>query len=179
MSQEQRNVPSYEIRGALVGGGVAVVALFVTIILIGRVGSFEAPVIIEAAVSTAHFFAAAAVGGSLTVLALLLTLLGLSLGSEYHFSDALYTRAAFLTRLSVTSIILGTAILLASAMPIGEVDQLAIYHDIFYYGLSAALSILGGLVISMGLLIGVILRGITDIGRSGAESDLLERPTRS
>ncbi|MBW3666615.1 MAG: hypothetical protein KY394_03360, partial [Actinobacteria bacterium] len=122
---------------------------------------------------TAHFLGTAVVGGAVTVLALLLTLLGLSLGSEHRFSDALYTRAAFLTWLSVAAIVLGTLVLLATAVPVKEVEQLATYYAIFYYVLAAALSLLGGIVIAMGIIIGFLLRGLIAIGHSESHSDLL------
>ncbi|MGH8947080.1 MAG: hypothetical protein ACRDVL_13160 [Acidimicrobiia bacterium] len=168
-------VSKHEVGRTLVGGGVAAVVLFLTIIWVGRVGAFEALRLIEAAVPTARFFAAAVVGGALTVLALLLTLLGLSLGTEFHFGDTLYARAAFLTRLSVISIVLATGILLAVAVPIEEVEELATYYAAFYYVLAGALAVLGGLVITIGLLIGLILRGVIAIDHSGAESDLVPK----
>lgn len=166
-------VSVHEVGRTLIGGGVAAVVLFFTIVVVGRVGSFEALRLIEAAVPTARFLAAAVVGGSLTVLALLLTLLGLSLGSEIQFSDALYARAAFLARLSVISIVLATGVLLAVAVPVAEAETLATYYAIFYYVLAAALAILGGLVITMGLLIGLLVRGVSAIGHSDADSDLI------
>ena len=163
-----------EIRGTLVGGGVAALVMFFIIIGVGRVHSFEALRLIEAALPTAHFLGAAAVGGSVTVLALLLTLLGLSLSSDFRFSDALYERAAFLTRLSVLAIMLGSLVLLAVAVPIEQVEDLATYYAVFYYVLVGALAILGGLVIAIGVIIGFLLRGLIAIGHSEAESDLLD-----
>lgn len=174
----QSRFPKQEIRGTLVGGAVAAVVFFSIIIGVGQLHSFEALGLIEAALSTAHFLGAAAVGGSVTVLALLLTLLGLSLSSDFRFSDALYERASFLTGLSVIAIALGTLVLLAVAIPISEVEELATYYAIFYYVLAAALSLLGGLVIAIGVIIGFLLRGLIDIGHSEADSDLLSEVGR-
>lgn len=168
------HVSKHEIRGTLIGGGVSAVVLFAIIIGVGRVHSFEALRLIEAAVPTARFLAAAVIGGAVTVLALLLTLLGLSLSSDFRFSDALYTRSAFLTWLSVAAIVLGTLVLLAVAIPIEEVEELATYYAIFYYVLAVALSLLGGLVIAIGVIIGFLLRGLIAIGHSERESDLLD-----
>lgn len=165
--------PKQEIRGTLLGGGVAALVLFFIIIGFGRVHSFEALRLIEAALPTAHFLGSAVVAGSVTVLALLLTLLGLSLSSDYRFSDALYERATFLTWLSVAAIALSTLVLLAVAIPIEEVEQLATYYAIFYYALAAALSLLGGLIIAIGVIIGFLLRGLIAIGHSEGDSDLL------
>jgi hypothetical protein len=163
----------HEIRGTLIGGGVSAVVLFFIIVVVGRVGSFEALRLIEAALPTARFLASAVLGSAVTVLALLLTLLGLSLSSDYRFSEALYTRATFLTWLSVVCIVLGALVLLAVAVPIAEVEALTTYYAAFYYVLAAALSLLGGLVVAMGLIIGFILRGLIAIGHPEGESDLL------
>jgi hypothetical protein len=163
----------HEIRGTLIGGAVSAMVLFFIIIWVGRVHSFQALRLIEAAQPTARFLAASVVGGAVTVLALLLTLLGLSLGSEFRFSDALYARAAFLTWLSVAAIVLGTLILLAVAVPVEEVEELANYYATFYYVLAVALSLLGGMVIAIGVIIGFLLRGLIAIGHSEGESDLL------
>lgn len=164
----------HEVRGVLVGGAVAAVVLFATTVGVGRVGSFEALRLIEAALPTARFLAAAVVGSSVTVLALLLTLVGLSLGSEYRFGETLYARANLLTRLSVFSIVIGTAVLLAVTVPIGEVAELATYYDVLYYTLMSSLSVLGGLVVATGLLIGLTLRSLIAIGHPHGKSDLLD-----
>lgn len=166
-------LPRTDLRGVLAGSAVTAIVLFITVIGVGRVGSFEALRLIEAALPTARFLAAAVVGGAVTVLGLLLTLLGLSLGSHHHFSDTLYDRANALTSLSVVAIVLGTIILLAVTVPIGEVEELATYYAVFYYALGAALALLGGLVVAIGLLIGTILRGLIALGHSDGQSDLL------
>lgn len=170
----ERYFSNQEIRGTLIGAGAAAVVLFAIVIGVGQVHSFEALRLIEAALPTAHFLGASVVGGSVTVLALLLTLLGLSLSSDYRFSDALYERATFLTWLSVVAIALGAFVLLAVAIPIAEVEELATYYAIFYYALAAALSLLGGLVIAIGVIIGFLLRGLIAIGHSEGESELLD-----
>lgn len=174
MRLPETGASSHEMRGSIAGGAVAAVALFATVLGVGSVGSFEALRLIEAMLGTARFLAATVIGGSLTVLALLLTVLGLSLSSSYKFSARLYTRARYLTRLSVIGIVLGTLILLAVTIPIGEVEEFRIYYAFFYYTLAAALAILGGLVVAIGLLIGATLRGLIAIGHPQAESDLLQ-----
>lgn len=164
----------HEIRGVITGGALAALVLFVTIVAVGRIGSFQALRLIEAALPAARFLAAAVVGSAVTVLALLLTLLGLSLGSEFTFNSALYARANLLTSLSVVSIVVGIVVLLAVTLPIGEVEELATYYHIFYYVLAGSLSVLGGLVVATGSLIGVTLRGLIAIGHPEGESDLLD-----
>lgn len=78
-----------ELGWALFGGALASVALFAMTIGVGRVGDFQALRLIEAVLPTARFMASSAVAAAVTVLALLLTLLGLSLNSEFRFGASL------------------------------------------------------------------------------------------
>jgi hypothetical protein len=167
-----RRQASHELRGVIAGGTVSALALFATIIGVGRVGSFEALGLIEAALPTAQFFASSVIGGSITILALLLTLVALTLRSDVDFHTRLFVRARYLTRLSVTSLLLATAILLAMTIPIGEVDELGRLYATFYYGLAVVLAVLGGLVVATGLLIGATLRGLLDMAHPEGVSDL-------
>lgn len=172
---------SSELRGSLIGGLVAALTLFAMVVLVGRVGSFEALRLIEAVLPGARFLAAAVIGGALTVMALLLTLLGLSITSEHTFHDRLYTRVSYITKLSVASIIVSVGLLLAVGVPIQEVDEVRPYYAILYYVLAAGMALVGGMVVSIGLMIGATLRGLVDVQHSAGTSDLLseEEPSPS
>jgi len=164
---------SSELKGSLVGGLVAALALFAMVILVGRVGSFEALGLIESVLPGARFLAATVIGGSLTVLALLLTLLGLSMTSEFTFHARLYTRVGYITKLSVASIIMSVALLLAVGVPIQEVEEMRPYYAILYYVLAGGMALVGGMVVSMGLMIGATLRGLVNVQHPDGISDLL------
>lgn len=164
---------SHELRGSLAGGVVASVALFGTVVGVGRVGSFEALRLIEALLDTARFLASTVIASAVTVLALLLTLLALGLSSNIEFDRKLYARARYITTLNVVTIVLGTLLLLSVSIPIGEVEEIRTYYAYFYYALAAGMSALGGLVVAVALLIGATLRGIINIGHPEGESDLL------
>ena len=164
---------SHELWGALIGGAVAAAVMFIIVIGVGRVGSFEALRLIEASLPTARFLAATVLGSAITVLALLLTLIGLSLSSEFTFSARLYTRSGYVTNLSVVCIVVSAAVLLGLSVPIGEVEGLRTYYDVFYYVLAFSMAVLGGLVVAMALLIGATLRGLISIGHPQGKSDLL------
>ena len=79
--------------GPAVGGLITALALFGGVIGVGRIGDFEALRIIEAVLPTTRFLASTAIAASVTVLALLLTLIGLSLTSDMTFHPRLYKRA--------------------------------------------------------------------------------------
>jgi hypothetical protein len=164
---------SSELRGSVIGGLVATAALFAMVVLVGQVGSFEALRLIESVLPGARFLASAVMGGSLTVLALLLTLLGLAITSDFTFHPRLYTRVSFITNLSVVSIIVSVALLLAVGVPIQEVEEVRPYYAVLYYVLAAGMAVLGGIVVSMGLMIGSTLRGLVNVQHPDAVSDLL------
>lgn len=167
-----RSLRSSELRGSVIGGLVAAAALFAMVVLVGRVGSFEALRLIESVLPGARFLASAVMGGSLTVLALLLTLLGL-MTSHFTFHPRLYTRVGFITNLSVLSIIVAVGLLLAVGVPIQEVDEVRPYYVVLYYVLAAGMALLGGMAVSMGLMIGSTLRGLVNVQHPDEISDLL------
>lgn len=165
-----------KIWGALAGGGIAAIALFALIVGVGRVGAFEALRLIEAVMPAARFLATAVATASITVLALLLTLLGLSLTSEFSFRTKFYRQVEQITTLSVLAIALAVAMLLAASVPVEQVETLDGFYGIYYYVVAAGISILGGLTIAIGLMIGSTLRGLVRIGRPDSPSDLLYDP---
>jgi hypothetical protein len=173
---ERGRFESTEVWGALLGGGMAALALFGLIVGVGQVGSFEALRLIEAVMPAARFLATAVATASITVLALLLTLLGLSLTSEYTFRTKFYSRVGHITTLSVSAIIVAVAMLLAASVPIEQVQSLSGFYDVYYYVVAAGISILGGVTIAIGLMIGSTLRGLVRIGRPDSPSDLLYDP---
>ena len=164
---------SSELRGSVIGGVVAGAALFGMVVLVGRIGSFEALRLIESVKPGARFLAAAVMGGALTVLALMLTVLAFSMTSHFTFHPRLYTRVGLITNLSVLSIIVSVGLLLAVGVPIQEVDEVRPYYAILYYLLAAGMALLGGMVVSMGRMIGATLRGLVDVQHPDAVSDLL------
>lgn len=171
-----RRFENSEILSALGGGAIAAAASLALILGVGQIGSFEARSLIEAILPAVRFLGIGVVTGSITVLGLLLTLLGLSLNSEYYFRNRFYARVGHITTLSVVGIAMAVILLLAASVPLEQVEELGGFYDIYYYILSGGLSMLGGLIIAIGLLIGATLRGLVRIGRDDAPSDLLYDP---
>lgn len=168
-----------EFRGAALGGLVTASFLFAVIIGVGRIHSFQARGLIEAVLPTARFLGSTVIGAAVTVLALLLTLVGLSLNAKERFSSRLYDRAIRITRLSVVCIIMGVGVLLAVSVPVVEVEDISEHYATLYYGLSVAIAVLGGLVTTMGLMIGATLRGLIGAAHPEGESDLIEELAES
>jgi hypothetical protein len=165
-----------EFRGPVIGGLVTGSFLFAVVIGVGRIGSFEGLRLIEAVIPTARFLGSTVVGTAVTVLALLLTLIGLSMsgGHSISFSDRLYIRSAKITRIAVACMIMGVGVLLAVSVPVGEVDRIEGHYDVLYYVLTAAIAVLGGLLTTLGLMIGATLRGLLGAVHPEGESDLVD-----
>jgi hypothetical protein len=162
-----------ELGGAIAGGLVASIVLYLGVLGVGGVGDFEALQIIESVLPTSRFLASTSVGSGATVLALLLTLIGLSLNSEIEFDRRLYQRARYITVLSLVAILLGVAILLAVSIPISEVETLKGFYDVMYYSLTAALALLGGVVVTIGLMITATLVGLIHLADPRGDSKYL------
>lgn len=161
-----------EMKGPLIGGTVSALALFAMVVAVGSVATFEALGLIEAVLPSARFLASTVIAAAITVLALLLTLLGLSMNSEVSFDDLLYKRARNITRLSVVCMIMGVVLLLAVGVPLEEVEEARPYYSLLYYLLTGLMASVGGLVVAMGLMIGSTLRGLIEIQEPNAASEL-------
>ena len=162
-----------ELGGALAGGAVMVIAMFALVVAVGGVGDFQALSIIEAVLPSARFLASAAIAAGATVLALLLTLIGLSMNADLNFNPRLYQRARYITVLSVATIILGIAVLLAVTVPVGEVEELTRFYDVLYYILAGAISLLGGILVTIGFMISATLIGLTELAHPEGHNMLL------
>jgi hypothetical protein len=172
MSSETR-LQRREWIGAMTGAGVAALFMFGTAFVLGTIASSEAFGLLEAILPTARFLAVGVLTASITVLALLLTLLGMSLNSEYTFRSRFYFRIGRITTLSTAAIVVAVSLLLMSGLPLEEIEGAERFYDLYFYALAACISALGGLAISIGLMIGSTLKGLAQIGEPGA-SDLLE-----
>lgn len=165
---------SSELKGAATGGVVASIGLFGGVILVGRVGDFEALRLIEATLPTARFMASATLGAGITVLALMLTLIGITTTSDLQFSDVHYRRIRYVNIMTIAVIVLSVVVLIAMGIPIAEVEEVREFYATLYYVLAALMSLLGGLVVAMALMIGGTIGGLTDAAHPEGESHLIE-----
>ena len=82
------------------------------------------------------------------------------------------------TILSVVAIVLGAAILLAVTTPIGEAEGLASSYDALYYVMAGAIALLGGLMVTIGLILSATLVGLIELAHPEGSNRFLaeERP---
>jgi hypothetical protein len=148
-------------------------AVFGAVLGIGTPGSSEALRLIEAALPATRFLGSAALTAAVTTLALVMTLLGVSLSSDFEFTDLHYSRMRGIAAISVVTIVVSTLLLVMVTIPLQEVQGLRTWYSVFYYVLAGMIGLLGGLVVTTGLLIGSTIRGLIGVGRRGYGSELL------
>lgn len=174
-----RDLRVVDLHFALAGGAVAAVAMFGGIAVVGRVTPYEGLDLLDAVLPTIRFLASSVMAAGATVLALMLTLLGITYTTRWKFRDAHYHRIGQISLLASISIVLAVVVLLFLGLPVGEADGLRLYHHIVYYGLTASASLLGGLTVAVVLMLHRTIRGLVAIGHSSAKSELIEAEERT
>ena len=163
-----------DLRFALVGGAVAALILFASVAVVGGVSPYEGLTLLRAVLPTARFLTSGVMAAGLTVLALMLTLLGISYSTEWTFRDVHYRRLGQIALLASVAIVLAVVTLVFMGLPVEEAEGLRTYHHVIYYGLIGSLSLLSGLMIAIVLMLHRTISGLIAIGHSLGNSDLIE-----
>jgi hypothetical protein len=146
--QKQRN-------WSLVGGGVA--ALFVAggLLLVGQVYShIEAQQRIEAMTPAMQMLGFATTTATGTILALMLTMLGLLHESELNFKHGFYDGITRIAMLSTIDFIASVLLLSLVGIPFGEADGVpALWLTVLYYVLIFANAGISGLLVAISLML--------------------------
>lgn len=148
-------IPVPDSKWPFIGGGVAVaVTLGVKFLIGGVYSSSKALQLIEALRDSSLYFGAAVATASATILALMLTLLGLSRQSESDFDAWVYKTINSIALISTISLCGAVALLMLLSMPIGEFEKIPEnWFIIMYYVLVVFISLLAGFVITAVLML--------------------------
>lgn len=160
--------------GSLAAGAGTALVLFAGLLGVGRVGSFEALQLLKATMPTVRFMTFSVIGSSITIIALMLTLLSLSLSSQWRFKPIHYHRIWQVTVLAIASVVIGVIVMIAMAVPLESVEELSGWYDVIYYATAGTTAALGGLVVAMTILIGSSVYHLTSIGTVGVDSLILD-----
>lgn len=163
-----------EFRWAMVGGVLAAIGLFAGVAAVGRIGSFEALGLLESILPTVRFLASTIVGASVTVLALMLTVLGLTYSTEWEFRPAHFLRLRQIAGLTTLNIVVSLGLLLLIGIPLEAADHLRTYYNAIYYVVIGTGAVTAGILVATVLLLWRTIGGFVAIGHPNAESDLIE-----
>lgn len=145
-------------------GGVAtaLIALGANIAL-GSRGDFEALRLLEAAIPTVQFLCSALIAASATILALMLTLLGLSLNMEKKLVQGHYLQVKQIARWATLGFLASVLLLVLLTFPLEESDTVPVrWYDVIYYAVLAGSSLLAGYLSVVVLLLYNTIASIID-----------------
>lgn len=161
------------IRSALSGGGLAALVFLATTVGLGSLGDRQALHLLESTLPTIRFLCSAAVGAAATVMALMLTLLGLSREMESEVHPDYYRRIHHIATMCVVCLVGGVTILLILTLPMGESDKLEAYYDLIYYIITVAASLLGGLLVAITLTLRKAVHALLTAAHPEASSAMI------
>ncbi len=143
-----------DLKHALIGGGIAAVVTAAITLLVGNLSAGEAQAHLEASLPTTRFLCASVMTAAATTLALMLTLLSVSSGTERKIKPAHYHRVQQIALVDTVAFIGATVLLLLLAMPVGKAEHVTSqWYDVVYYLVTALSALLGGTLISVMLML--------------------------
>lgn len=160
-------------RNSLIGGFLAGAIALSGQWLVGQVYSgWEARQLLESVISSALYFGSATVTGSATILALMLTMLGLTNTTDGEFDSIFFKRIERIGLLSTITLIAGVLLMLFLSVPVQESkDVPASWYKIIYYVLISYIAILSGLIVGVVLMLFNAIRSLIDVVKPSADED--------
>jgi hypothetical protein len=159
---------------AVVGGVISAALLAAMALTIGLVSAYEAGVLLESIIPTARFLGSSVLTASATTLALMLTLLGLSSNIDERLADAHYMRVKLIAGIDTIAFIGSAMLLVLLVIPFSEANEVegSIYL-VVYYAIVGGSALLGGVMITVVLMIYQTIADMVDLFLSGVDSDLV------
>lgn len=146
---------------AIVGGLIAAALAFATMYFIGSVGGLEARLILESTMPTIRFLCSTVGTAAATILALMLTLLGLSHNTEYRLRERHYVRIRQISWLASIALLMSIGLLLLLVVPLGEAKHFPNrWFDIVYYVILGLSALLGGVTFMLVVMLLNAVRGV-------------------
>lgn len=150
---------------ALIGGGVATALILAAITVVGSVSGYSALQLLEGTLPSIRFLCSTVATGGVTILALMVTTLGLSQSVETELDLVHYRRIQQIAYMSAVSVASAIFLLVFLSIPVGESSEeiVTAYADWMYYGILALTSVLGGVMVTLVLMLLTAVRGLLHV----------------
>ncbi|MEZ5397964.1 MAG: hypothetical protein R2724_35070 [Bryobacterales bacterium] len=149
---------------AVIGGVVALAVASGLGVTLSVAGTFEMQRLLEALRGVLPYFASAAMSASATVLALMLTVLGIGHRSEHTLSPRFYRRVQWIGRQATGTLAAASVLLLTMAVPVAEIEDkassAATLIRMQYYATCGLTGLVSGVLVSMVLMLESTLTGL-------------------
>ena len=139
---------------ALAGGAVAAAVMGALLFVVGHVSAWKAEALLDATLPTTRFLCSSVMTVSATILALMLTVIGISRGTDHPIRRDFYHRIQQIALLDVITFVVSTILLLGLVVPFGEeLEMPQGWYVTIYYVVTAASALVGGLLIAVVLML--------------------------
>ncbi|MBT8295238.1 MAG: hypothetical protein KJO51_02370 [Gramella sp.] len=154
------------VKRAIVGGIVSTVVMGSGTFILGQISGYKALDLLQNSMSGINMLCNTVILGSTTILALMLTLLGLSRSSESRLTDRHYKDVLMIAKSDTILIVAAVITFLMLNLPISESEQVntSWYETIYYVSLGMASLLGGGFIAVVMMLYGTITNVILIVG---------------
>ncbi|WP_299226254.1 hypothetical protein [uncultured Psychroserpens sp.] len=151
---------------AIYGGMITFMFIALGIFLLGNISGYEAKNLLKASLSGINMLCNTIVLASATILALLLTLLGISTGTESKLKDSHYLEVMNIAKIDTVLFIVTLIMFQMFNIPIVESDQVPTnwYRTIYWVTLFMSSLLSGGMVVVILMLYNTITNIIKIVG---------------
>ncbi len=145
---------SVHTKRALVGGGISLAVILTGSFMLGELSGYEAKVLLKNSLSGLNMLCNTMVLGSATILALLLTLLGLSSGTESKLKDDHYRHVLQIAKMDTIVFVASLMTFLLFNLPITASENVPQnWYDFIYYSSIVVSSVLSAALIVVVLML--------------------------
>ena len=161
------------------GGGMAVgmaIVICIGAFTLGRYESSDSRAMVEAILPTTRFLCSATMTASAAILALMLTVLGLTTGADVKLNTMFYKRIKQIAFYDMIVMCYAVIFLVLQCIPITESDEIPkwLYPSV-YYGMLAVSAILGGGMIAIVSMLYSAISSLIDVfGHGHGDPSILE-----
>lgn len=167
------------LRPAIIGGALSFTVFLGVALGVGFVGDRQALQLLESTLPTIRFLCSAAIGAGATVMALMLTLVGLSRDFDAEVDPSYFKRINSITTMCVGVIAVGVGLLVLLCVPLEEAESLSTWYNVIYYTIVVAASLIGGTLVAITLTLEGAVRALVSAAHPDAESSMIvEREPR-
>lgn len=154
------------VKRAIVGGIVSTIVMASGTFILGQISGYKAMELLKNSMSGINMLCNTVILGSTTILALMLTLLGLSRSSESRLTDRHYKDVLMIAKSDTILIVVTVVTFLMLNLPISESKEVGSnwYQTIYYASLGMASLLGGGFIAVVMMLYGTITNVILIVG---------------
>ncbi len=164
-----------DIQFATVGGGTVAALLAGVLVAVGVASDGETQSLVDAASPSVRFLASAVMTVSATTLALMLTLLGLSTDIDGDVKKGHFERVRQIALVDTAAFVVATMLLVSVVVPTDPSSPIPPgWFSWIYYGVSVIVSILGGGLIAVMLLLFAAIRDMIVVLSPGDDNPLID-----